>query len=174
MEEKWRKVRGYHGRYEVSNTGKVKSYAQKKDGKLLSPAISHKGYPVVVLSKENHERKTIPIHRLVAKAFIANPRRYPQVNHRDEVKTNNYVDNLEWCTNDYNARYGTRVERTREANLRCPTTSLKVYSVDCYGNEEHYESIGEAQRQTGLSHCNIVRTLKGRSHTCGKRHWYYE
>ena len=174
MEEVWKDVHGYEGRYQVSNTGKVKSYVQDRIfGKILDGCFTAKGYKKVMLSDGKRNSKWYPIHRLVATAFIPNPNNLPQVNHKNEVKGNNCVDNLEWCDNDYNAHYGTRYIRSAQTNRCCKTTSLRVYSVDQSGHMEIYDSIGEAERQTGLSHANIVRTLKGRSHTCGNRKWFY-
>ena len=76
--------------------------------------------------------------------------------------------------NLYNANYGTKSTRAAESNKCCLTTSKKIFSIDNDGNIEYYDSIGEAERKTGLSHSNIVRTLKGRSHTCGDRKWFYQ
>lgn len=177
MQEIWKQVDGYGGRYEISNLGRLKSYAQdKKNGKIKTGSKTHKGYLTIKLyagRDGERESKFRPIHRLVAEAFIPNPENLPQINHKDEDKTNNRADNLEWCTNEYNMTYGTRLERVALANRACPATSLKVQSVDASGAVAIYNSIGEAERLTGLSHSNIVRALKGRAHTCGGRKWYY-
>ena len=125
------------------------------------------------LYNRNGESKFFPIHRLVAEAFIENPHNFPFINHKDEDKSNNHVENLEWCTNEYNINYGTRNERAAKANRCCRTTSTRVYSVDENGQVEYFDSIGEAERQTGNSHCNIVRALKGRRSRCGGRQWFY-
>ena len=174
MQETWKKIDGYNGKYLISNYGRLKSFAQdKKNGKIKTGNLTHKGYLAVLLYDSKGNKKWFPVHRLVASAFIDNPEGLPQVNHRDEVKTNNHVDNLEWCTNEYNINYGTKNERTALANMCCPTTSKKVYSVDESGNVEYFDSIGEAERQTGNSHSNIVRALKGRRNHCGNRQWFY-
>lgn len=122
MAEIWRPVKGYEGLYEVSNEGRVKSLErysvrfghQKEliDEKIISPRKSGSGYMLVSLSKQG-ERKTKSIHRLVAQAFIPNPKSFPFINHKDENKTNNHVDNLEWCTPKYNVNYGTGRKRAK-------------------------------------------------------------
>ena len=174
MSEIWKPIKGYEGKYEISNYGRVKSYAQNKDGKITAGLLNQKGYRVVRLYDQPQHGKWYQVHRLVAMAFIENPNNYEQVNHKDEDKSNNHVDNLEWCTNTYNARYGTKAKRVGLKNRCCATTSERIYSVDKDGRIEYYGSIGEAERQTGLSHCNIVRTLKGRTKHCGGREWYYD
>ena len=96
MEEIWKPVEGYNGRYEVSNHGRVKSYAQDtKKGKIKNGHPTFRGYRQILLYDGNGTKKWYPIHRLVASAFIENPDNLPQVNHKDENKANNFVDNLE-------------------------------------------------------------------------------
>jgi hypothetical protein len=174
MEEIWKPIKGYEGRYEVSNLGRVKSYVVDHINGTIRKGIKTRiGYLTVTLYDTNGNIKTHPIHRLVASAFIPNPNGYPQVNHKDEDKTNNHADNLEWCTALYNVRYGTRLARHRQSMICNPHLSRKVCSVDADGNIEHFDSIGEAERVTGNSHSNIVRALKGRTKRCGKRQWFY-
>ena len=117
--EEWKNIIGYEGLYEVSNTGQVRSldrYVKYSNGrihlhkgKVLSPVKDKYGYLVVCLYC-NEKQKIIKIHRLVAQAFIPNPNNLPEVNHKDEDKTNNSVDNLEWCTAKYNSNYGNRTK----------------------------------------------------------------
>ena len=102
MEEIWKKIPNYN--YEVSNTGKVRRIETKRE---LKAANDKENYKIVTLC-DNGKRKRCRLHRLVAQAFIENPSNYPQVNHKDENKTNNSVDNLEWCDGKYNAAYGNR------------------------------------------------------------------
>lgn len=172
MKEEWKKISDYED-YEISNFGRIKSYKQNKNGIITLGNKDKKGYLTKTLCNEEG-RKTFKVHRLVAKAFIPNPLNLPQINHKDEDKTNNRADNLEWCDNLYNHHYGTKIERTAEANRCCPTTSKKVYSIDEENNIEYFDSIGEAERITGLPHSNIVRALKGRRPTCGGREWFYQ
>jgi hypothetical protein len=113
--EQWRSIEGYEKYYEVSNLGRVraldrpKSHSAYKNGRILAPATSRDGYLYVGLWDANQTPKHVTrrIHQLVAKAFISNPDSLPQVNHKDENKSNNCVDNLEWCSAEYNTKYGT-------------------------------------------------------------------
>ena len=105
-EEIWCPIKGYEGLYEVSDKGMVKSIGYGKE-RILSPGKLQNGYLRVNLCK-NGEKKNLLVHRLVAQAFIPNPDNLPQVNHRDEDKTNNSVQNLEWCDRKYNNNYGNR------------------------------------------------------------------
>ena len=110
--EIWRHVKGYEGLYAVSSLGHVKSLNYRHTGKekILKPVKSNYGYLNVRLYR-NGKYKFFRVHRLVAIAFIPNPKGFEQVNHRDEVKTNNCVENLEWCSAKYNINYGTLQER---------------------------------------------------------------
>ena len=174
LEEIWKPIEGYEGRYEISSLGRVRSFAQDRaNGKVKAGHPVRKGYRHILLYDGEGKKRWYPIHRLVAAAFLQNPHGLEQVNHRDEDKKNNRVENLEWCDNSYNHNYGTRNKRVSEANKCCETTSLKVCSIDENGHIECYDSIGEAERQTGCSHSNIVRTLKGRTNHCGNRQWFY-
>jgi len=96
MIEEWKDIPGYEGLYEVSNLGRV-----RRNGKILKPSKNRYGYFQLVLSKDGTKR-TFTIHRLVAYAFINNPDNLPCINHKDEDKTNNAVNNLEWCDSRYN------------------------------------------------------------------------
>lgn len=119
--EIWKDVKGFEGYYEVSDLGRVRSVdrvvvdtvrncERLLKGKLLVQRDNGNGYKGVMFCKE-HKIFHKYVHRLVAETFIPNPNNLPQVNHKDEDKSNNCVDNLEWCDQLYNNTYGTKVER---------------------------------------------------------------
>lgn len=114
MQEIWKDIEGYEGLYQVSNYGRIKSldYRHKGIPKIMVSGKQNNGYMNVGLWKDR-QKTTYYIHRLVAKAFLPNPDGLPEVNHIDECLSNNMVTNLEWCTSEYNANYGTRNERMR-------------------------------------------------------------
>ena len=113
MKEIWKNIKGYENLYEVSNYGNVRSLDHYRNnnngiafqkGKILKPGIQNTGYASVVLSKEG-KTKCYKVHRLVAETFIPNTNNYKCVNHKDENKLNNMVENLEWCNHEYNNNY---------------------------------------------------------------------
>ena len=100
MIEKWLPIPNYEGKYWISNYGRLKNNNQ-----IMKPMVATNGYLIACLWKNNKQKKFV-IHRLVANAFIDNPNNYEEVNHLDEDKTNNRIDNLEWCSHKYNMNYG--------------------------------------------------------------------
>lgn len=110
--EEWKNVIGYEGLYEVSNLGRV-----RRVNKGLLKLQNNQGYNQVYLYKCGI-RKGIRVHRLVAQAFIPNPDNLPEVNHKNEDKMNNSVDNLEWCTAKYNVNYGHRTENAINTRVK--------------------------------------------------------
>ena len=131
--EEWRPVVGYEGLYEVSNIGQVINI---KTGHILKQHKDKDGYWVLSLKRDKY--KTYFAHRLVAQAFIPNPDNLPMVNHKDEDKTNNNVDNLEWCTAKYNSTYGTA--RERAAKTRHINVMLKKEYLEELKKKEYYKS----------------------------------
>lgn len=116
MKEIWKDIKDYEELYQISNYGRVKSLYRYVDKthiykeKIMKNHNDGRNYYDIQLTK-NGTRKTVKIHRLVAEAFVPNPNNYKWVNHKDENPSNNYYENLEWCTPKYNANYGTNKER---------------------------------------------------------------
>ena len=159
--EVWRDIQGYEGLYEVSNFGNVRSLKYGKI-KYLKPADDGNGYYFVNLSK-NGIVKNFKIHRLVATAFIDNPSNYPQINHKDEDKTNNKASNLEWCTNKYNKRYSC-AKRVVGINPKDDFIIVMGATVD-----------GE---DIGLKNQNVSAAANGKFHKKGNHtykglNWFY-
>lgn len=126
--EEWRDIVGYEGQYLVSSYGNVKF----ADGREKHLRKDRNGYLITTLRKEK-VCKTYKVHRLVATAFIDNPQQLPCVNHKDEVKTNNQVDNLEWCTVKYNDNYGHRNEKISKAHKGKSKAYMKGENNYFYG-----------------------------------------
>lgn len=112
-EEEWKAIAGYEEVYEISNLGRVKSLKYGKE-KILKPGKTENGYLQVQLWRDG-KIKNFLVHRLVAEAFIPNPEGLPEINHIDEVKDNNCVENLEWVSRWYNMHFGTLYERSAAA-----------------------------------------------------------
>lgn len=173
MNEIWKPIRGYEGFYEVSSLGNVRSLKRATtNGKVLKQGRRPNEYLKVTLCKNNNH-KTRAVHRLVAEAFIPNPNNLPEVNHKDGNKRNNSVENLEWVTREEN------VWHSMEVGLRKPifnnplrSKAVKQYSLD--GILLHiYPSTGEAERQTGIRHGNIVKCCNRQTPTAGGYKWEY-
>ena len=158
MEEIWKMIPGYEGLYMVSNLGRVKSLNYRHTGKehILKQQIINK-YKTVCLSNGGYQ-KTLKVHRLVAMAFIPNPDNLPEVNHKDENKFNNCVENLEWCTAKYNSNYGTKNQRQSEqmTNRQDLSKPIEQYTLD--GKlVKVWPSAAEASRYFGVENVLIPR-----------------
>lgn len=150
-QEIWKPVDGFEDLYEVSNLGRVKSLNYHLTGKerIIKPFKNKKGYLRVNLFRNGKQKKFL-VHRLVATAFIPNPNNLPQVNHRDEVKTNNFVENLEFCDAKYNANYGTH--NVRSAASRSKPVEASRFS-DFRTIEFRFASTMEAGRNGYRNQC---------------------
>ena len=159
-DEQWRVVKGYENMYEVSNFGRVKSL--KFGEKILKTPKNGAGYYSVNLYKNGH-MKGYFVHRLVAETFIENPLNLSQVNHKDENKTNNNPENLEWCTNAYNQNYGSHNENVSKTFVEKYGHPLYVISED--GTDYFFRSIREASKELSLDDSHICKCLKGKYKT---------
>ena len=145
-------VIGYEGYYEVDNCGRVyaldrvihvedhgRSYDKPLSGGIIKQHMHSKGYKIVPLTKDG-KTKNIFVHRIVAMAFLANPDKLPCINHKDEDKTNNFVENLEWCTYQYNNAYGSKPKKhSKRMSGRKLSDEHKQHISD--GHKRHWDKI---------------------------------
>ena len=180
--------------YKVSNYGRVLSLAKttirgRKYDKILSASKKDNGYYTVSINGNNEY-----VHRLVAKAFIDNPNNLNEINHKDEDKSNNRADNLEWCTKSYNVSYSKSIKIKQidpitkeviniyDSAIRaaiavsgkngcilmcCKSKIIKIYN----GTETIYNSVSEAAIKNNISVSAIYNCLYGKSKTCGGYEW---
>lgn len=152
--ERWQPIPGYEGLYEVSDQGSIKSLCAGRWGttKIRKLVPDKDGYLTICLKKDG-KYKNVKVHRLVAMAFLPNPNNYPQINHIDEVKTNNNVNNLEWCTSKYNLLYNNKPHRCCK----------KVAMIDRDGNTlEVFDSVNLAAESVGVSASHMSTVLSER------------
>lgn len=167
--ENWKPIKGYEGLYEVSNTGQIRSLDRnngKRKGKMLKRTIGSNGYLRITLCK-NSIPVTKEVHRFVAETFLPNPDNLPCVNHKDENKMNNNVNNLEWCTREYNSSYGTKTER------ELITKGIKPFV--CIETGTTYTNQHQCARELGIDQSSISKVLKCEyTHTSGYHFKYLD
>lgn len=165
MNEIWKDIEGYPN-YQVSSMGRVKSLKYGKE-KMLKGTKNSKGYFQVILCKDG-KLKHYYIHRLVAYAFINNPNNLPQVNHKDEDKTNNMVENLEYCDRIYNLNYGTHNERMAKAK------SIPILQFTKQGEFiKKWDSAMQIERELEIYQSSITMCCKGKYKSAGGYIWHY-
>ena len=170
-EEVWKDISGFEGYYQVSNKGRVRSLDRKVWSEKRGAFYSHKGkvlkltesrgYLHITLRK-NYKPITMQVHRLVAEAFIPNPKNLEYINHKDENKNNNRLENLEWCTPKYNVYYG------ENSRIR-PVMATNIST----GKQTTYPSIMEAARSGGFNQSTISNVCKGGRKKHGNHYWKY-
>lgn len=178
--ELWIDIPGYKGLYQVSNLGRVKSLDRKVTqkhysgiiahhtykGKLLIPHKQNTGYYFANLKKDGQTKKEY-IHRLVAISFIDNPNNYTYINHIDGNKTNNNVNNLEWCTQSYNIKYA------YDNGTKTPPNMKKVKQIKNGQAIKIYNSLTEAGRETNICWTNISKCCRKLRKQAGGYQWEY-
>ena len=182
--ENWKDIKGYEGFYYISDLGRVRSlerdvYSYRgtlinhMEEKILVPNLNNNGYSCVKLCKNGKAKKEY-IHRLVATAFIPNPENKPQINHKDEVKINNVVENLEWCSAQENVNYGTRtaraVQNRRSFKLE---NNPRAKAVFCVELNKTFDCAKRAEQELGIWGTSIIKVCKGKAKTTGGFHWRY-
>jgi len=161
MIESWRDIEGYEGLYKISNLGNVLSV---RCGKLRKLSVNQYGYHQLWLSK-NGVRKCHLAHQLVARAFIPNPNQQPQVNHRDLVKLNNSISNLEWCSTFQNNRHYHSIRLGREC------LDVEMICINSGNAVGRFKGCREAGRKTGIQYINIMRCCNGQRKSAGGYRW---
>ena len=171
MVEEWRDVKGYEGFYEVSNFGQIRNAKTKRIKKSFPNRC---GYLKIQLLKRSSQ-KNFYVHRLVAVAFIPNEMNLKEVNHKDENKLNNRMDNLEWCDRKYNVNYGNRLFLFSQSMKNHPKTSKKIKCFDLKGNHiSTFLSASEASRQTKIPATSIRGCAEGNLTHAGGFKWEYQ
>lgn len=193
--EIWKDIKGYEGLYQVSNLGRIKSLNYRHTGKekILIVSNHNSGYKQLQLNKYG-KGKMYRVHRLVAEAFIPNPLNLPQVNHKNEMKDDNRVENLEWCNSTYNINYGTRNQQVSDAlkgrkmsadavenmaktkrGIYNTKNSKPVVQMDKTNKIiAEFPSMCQVQRELGLSIGHIYECCRGKRNTCGGYKWKYK
>lgn len=164
--EEWKPIVGWE-MYEISSEGNVRNV---KTGRVIKPVICSSNYYQIQLHNKTKLGNFLR-HRLVAEAFIPNPNGLPCVNHKDENKLNNCVDNLEWCDYKYNNNYGTVKKRLRDTICKIK----RCKPVKCLETGEIFSSIAEAARQNNISLTTLKNVLHKRKHaqTAAGFHWSF-
>lgn len=172
MNEVWKPIKNYEELYEVSNLGNVRSFKYNRII-VLKPHYTNKKYFAVGLYKKS-KIKTFQVHRLVAEAFIPNPENKPQVNHINGIKTDNRVENLEWCTNQENVihAFKTGLEIVKRGGEH--HSSKKVNQYDLNGNFiKRWDCITDIQRKLNINRHCVINCCKKKQYTAGGYKWEY-
>lgn len=176
QEEIWKPVVGYEGCYEISSFGRLRTVAHVVEcsdgrrrhiigGKIISyGSPKSNGYFMKCLQK-NGDKKYVTIHRLVATAFIPNPERLEQINHKNGIKTDNRAENLEWVSRRENAIHSSYVLGNEGG--------WKKSRVICVEDGKEYDSVSSAAREYGVNVNNFPHVCGRKNRTIAGKHWKY-
>lgn len=189
-QEEWKDIPGYEGRYQVSNLGRVRSLCNPTHPcKILKQQLNRYGYMYVSLRKPTEKiSKNLSIHQLVAKCFIPNPYSYKCVNHINENRTDNSIQNIEWCDEKYNNNYGLHNDKISQAlkgrkisesHRRKIIESRKRIAVLQISKSNgsvinEFQSMRYAERITGIFISGISACCRGKVNTAGGYIWRYK
>lgn len=177
--EEWKTIENYPD-YMVSSIGRVKSFKNGKE-KLLKTSADKDGYLSVTLCKKG-KVKRFRVHRLVAQAFIPNLNNLPIINHKNQIVNDNRVENLEWCTVEYNNNYADRNKKVAIASRnkmsgRYGKKSNKSLPVLQYTKDgelvKKWDCITDVERELGIKHQDISKCCKGKQKSAGNYVWKY-
>ncbi len=173
--EMWRDISGYEGQYQASTYGRIRSlprqitqkghkcyFTRTMKGKILQPRKQNANYYIVWLSNRKVQQALL-VHRLVAETFIPNPENKPQVNHINGIKTDNRIDNLEWCSCSENIKHSHKIGGRKEVSK----------PIICIEPNRKFPSIISASREMNINSCSISHALNGRAKTAGGYTWKF-
>lgn len=175
QDEIWKDIKGYENQYQISNLGNIRALSrkgQRKGIERMKTRISNWGYPIISIWK-NNKQKTFAVHRLVAETFIANPNNKAEVNHKNGIKTDNRVENLEWVTREENIQHAYNTG-LNPRSLPMPEV-VKMPKIICCETGDVFNSITEASHKYNVSISHLSSCLNGKDNrkTVGGWHWLY-
>lgn len=184
MKEIWKDIVHYEGLYQASNLGNIRSVdrvvvsnngkSQFRKGMTLKQRKNHKGYKVVRLSKEGNANNKF-VHVLVLESFCKRPYGLTQINHKDENKSNNRLENLEYCDNVYNQNYGSCSSNKSKSTINDIRKSKKVVQFTKDGTLiKEFPSLHEIERTLGFQHGHVRDACNGKLHTAYGYKWKWK
>lgn len=178
-EEIWKDIEGYEGLYQVSNLGRVRSLDRSVvnklgrkffyKGQIIKHCYTEDGYAMVSLSDKNKIRKTHRVHRLVAQAFLPNPKNKPQIDHKNRIRDDNRLENLRWVTYHENNMNQKEYEHKGSCNPKKPIVGINIST----GKLSIYTSFTRASKITNTDQGQISRCCMGIGSKAKGRKWFY-